>query len=354
MKKTIILLLLALVLTGCINESPEITEEPTVVIKGEQGNYNHVVPFDSNKLRFHRPGANYKEIGQGLIHLSKEYFPISSNDLKEGDIVADYNQEFRPLIFLRESQENPVGLNPSRETKVKVNDKTEVTGPRFISDLFEINFVSSKNADKMTGAAFALVLNKTINGDDARQVVVDDKVLYEFATKIAGPKLESYLRKKPELSGVPIMIAIYVIDSSNQSVPGNYIAKAKFVNRQGQFEKVKHQWVLFPTNTGRSSDLVTNEHIVSMKRSLTGFIPEDIGVIAYGEYHNEKLSQLQIKINVQTKTYTEVLALSHYIGELLTTFDTGSKIVVEIKSLNDTLAIIKKDVGKSEVEVIML
>ena len=91
-----------------------------------------------------------------------------------------------------------------------------------------------------------------------------------------------------------------------------------------------------------------------MKRSLTGFIPEDIGVIAYGEYHNEKLSQLQIKINVQTKTYTEVLALSHYIGELLTTFDTGSKIVVEIKSLNDTLAIIKKDVGKSEVEVIML
>lgn len=354
MKKILGLLLLSLMLTGCLNQSPEITEEPTVVIKGEQGNYNHVVPFDSNSLRFHRPGSNYKEIGQGLIYLSKEYFPVSTNDLKEGNIVADYNKEFRPLIFLRESQNNPVGLNPSKETKVKVNDKTEVTGPLLISDLFEINFVSNKNADKMTGAAFALVLNKTISGDDSRQVTVDDKVLYEFATKIAGPKLESYLRKKPELSGVPIVIAIYTIDNGNQSIPGNYIAKAKFVNRQGQFEKVNHKWVLFPTNNGRSADLVTNENIVSMKRSLTGFIPDDIGIIAYGEYYNDKMNQLQVKINVQTKTYTEVLALSHYIGELLLTFDTGSKVVVEIKSLNETLAIIKKDVGKSGVEVIML
>ena len=238
-----------------------------------------------------------------MIHLSKEYFPVSTNDLKEGNIVADYNKEFRPLIFLRESQNNPVGLNPSKETKVKVNDKTEVTGPRLISDLFEINFVSNKNADKMTGAAFALVLT---------------------------------------------------IDNGNQSIPGNYIAKAKFVNRQGQFEKVNHKWVLFPTNNGRSADLVTNENIVSMKRSLTGFIPDDIGIIAYGEYYKDKMNQLQVKINIQTKTYTEVLALSHYIGELLLTFDTGSKVVVEIKSLNETLAIIKKDVGKSGVEVIML
>lgn len=354
MKKIISLLILSLILVGCFNNNDEPDEEPIVVVKGEQGNYNHVLPFESNHLRFSRPGVDYIEIGKGLIHLSKDYFSISNHSIKEGEILSDYSKEYRPLIQVKESQDNPVGLNPSADTKVKVNEQDEVTSPSLISDLFEINFVSSKNTQKLTGASFAIVLNKTIRNDDDKLVVVDDKVLYEFATKTAGPKLESYLRKKTELSGVPIVIAAYVVDSGNQSIPGRYIAKAEFVNRQGQFEKVDHQWALFPTNAGSSIDGMINEQISSMKRSLTGFIPEDIGVVAYGEYYNEKLNNLQIKINVQTKTYTEILALSHYVGELIMSFDAQSKVVVEIKSLNKTLAIIKRDVNAAESEIIML
>ena len=354
MKKLISLLLISFMLVGCFNDVEEVEEEPVVVVKGEQGNYNYVLPFESNHLRFSHAGTDYVEIGQGLVEASKESFPISSHSLKEGQILSDYSNDFQPLILLRESQDNPIGLNPNRDTKVKVNDKDEVTGPIFVSDLFEVNFVSTKNPKKLTGASYALVLNNTITGDDKRPVLVDDDILYEFATKIAGPKLESYLRKKPELSGVPIVIAIYVVDSSNQSIPGNYIAKAEFVNRQGQFQRIDHKWALFPTNAGRSIDGVMNEQIAGMKRSLTGFIPEDVGVVGYGEYYDGKLNKLSININVQTKTYTEILALSHYAAELIVGFDTQSKIIVEIKSLNKTLAIIKRDVNAAEAEVIML
>ncbi|HZJ85570.1 MAG TPA: CamS family sex pheromone protein [Erysipelotrichaceae bacterium] len=356
MKKTLSLLILSLLLVGCFSDNADVDleEDPIVVIKGESGTYSHVLPFESSNVRFSHTGVDYMEIGQGLVKISKEYFPVSSHSIKEGEILNDFRSEFQPLIRYRESIDNPVGLNPSAETVVKVNATTEVSGPIFISDLFEVNFVSTKNTNKLTGAAFAIVLNKTITGDDSRQVTVDDKVLYDFATNIAGPKLESYLRKKPELSGIPIVITLYVVDSGDHSIPGRYIGKAKFENRQGQFEPVNHQWVLFPTNAGRSVDGIINEQISSMKRSLTGFLPEDIGVVAYGEYYDDKLTNLQIKINIQTKTYTEILALSHYAGELIMSFDTKSKVVVEIKSLNKTLAIVKRDANATKAEVIFL
>ena len=287
MKKIISLLILSLILVGCSQDEVEV-DEPNVVVKGEQGNYNYVLPFDSNHLRFARPGEDYKEIGEGLIKISKDYFPITKHNLKEGSIISDFRNDYQPLVFLRESQDNPVGLNPSSTTKVKVNKDKEVSGPIFVSDLFEVDFVSKKDDDKLLGASFALVVNKTILDEDKIQVVVDDEVLYDFATKIAAPKLESYLRKKPELSGIPIVIAIYEVDSSNESIPGRFIAKAEYVKRQGQFEKVNHKWALFPSSIGRSVDVVMNEQITSMKRSIMGFIPEDIGVIAYGEYYDDK------------------------------------------------------------------
>ncbi|NLC55017.1 MAG: hypothetical protein GX769_03965 [Erysipelothrix sp.] len=354
MKKIISLLLISMVLVGCFSNNDDVVEEEVVVVKSDQGDYDYVLPFESNHLRFSRSGTDYIPIGKGLVEASKEYFPVNAHSLKEGSIITDYRDDYRLLIDLRENSENPVGLNPFRETKVKVNPTTEVTGPIFISDLFEVNFVAKKNNKKLTGASFALVLNKTILDENNNRVTVDDDVLYDFGTKIAGPKLESYLRKKPELSGVPIMVAIYVVDASNESIPGNFIAKAQFVNRQGQFKKIDHQWVLFPTDQGRETYGLINEQIASMKRSVTGFIPEDIGVVGYGEYYDGKLNILQIKINVQTKTYTEILALSYYVGELIMSFDTQSKVVVEIKSLNTTLAIVKRGLNASEAEVTML
>lgn len=355
MKKIISLVLVAVMLVGCFFDSKPVEEkDPIVVVKSEEGNYDYVLPFESNYIRFSHPATDYMEIGQGLIEISKDYFSISENSLKEGNVISDFHKEFRPLVLLREGTDNPVGLNPQADIKVKVNSATEVSGPFFISDLFEVDFVSRKDNNKLTGAAFALVLNKTITDDNKRLVTVDDDVLYEFATNIAGPKLESYLRKKPELINLPIVIAVYVTDRSNESVPGNYIARAEFVNRQGQFEKIDHKWVLFPTSQGLQFDGMVNEQISSMKRSLTGFIPEDIGVVAYGEYIEGKLNNLKIKINVQSKTYTEVLALSHYVGELIMSFDTDSKVVVEIKSLTQTLAIVKRGVNASKSEVIML
>ncbi len=352
MKKIISILIISLLIMACAKNDVE--DDPVVLVSGDSSDYKYVIPFDSNYVRFAHIASEYMEIGKGLVELSKEYYDTSKYYLKEGSVLGDYRNDYQPLVKLRESTDNPSGLNPHRDTKLKVNENSEVTGPLLVSDIFEIDFMSTKNTDEIAGVSLALVLNKSIYDDNGNLVVVDDNILYEFGTEIAGPKLESYLRKKPELNNTPIMIAIYVVDNNNLSVPGNYIAKAQYINRQGKFEKINHRWLLFPTNTSASRDPMLNEQIISLKRSVLGFIPEDIGIVAYGEYKDDSLEYLKIDVNVQTKTYTEILALSNYIGEIIMSFDFNVKIIVEIQSLNDTLSIIKKAINASKAEVIVL
>lgn len=356
LKKLISLLIVVLFLVGC-QSNVEDEDKELVIVNSDSSSYNYVKPLETTYIRFEhsgKSGKDYMEIGKGLTEISKEYFSPSDYDIKEGTILTDYKNDYQPLILLRESKDNPFGLNPMRDTKVAVNKNTEVTGPIFVSDIYEVNFVSKKDHSELAGAAFSLVLNKTVVGDDGQQVVVDDDVLYNFATEIAGPKLESYLRKKPELSNVPILITMYVTDSSNESIPGNYIAKAMYENRQGQFSKVNHYWLIFSTESGRLLDGFIDEQIAGMKRSVNAWLPEDVGIVGYGEYKDEQLHQLKISVNVQSKTYTEVEALSQHLGELIVGFDTSAPIRVELKSMDRTLAIIVKNSNSSKVEVIMM
>lgn len=352
MKKIISALLILVFISGC--SSNNVDEEPgnITVISRDKSNYNYVMPFETSYGRFEHTGKDYIEIGRGLTEISKEYFETSKYDLKEGQITTDYRNEFYPLVKRREGKENPFGLNPVNTLSVKVNSEKEVTGPLFVSDLYEINFVDKKNHDKLAGVSLALVLNKTIQDDDGYPTVVDDSVLYDFATQTAGPKLESYLRKKPELNNVPIVIAIYVTDTSNASIPGNYIAKAKYENRQGQFVAINQEWAIFPTESGRKVDGNINSQIANMKKSVNLFIPDDVGIIGYGEFENDQLIDLKISVNVQTKTYTEITALSNYIAQLVVELDTNVPVKVEIKSMNTTLAIIVRGANSNSVELI--
>lgn len=353
MKKITSLLIIALLLVACSKPIEE-DEGELVIVNTDTSSYNYVKPLESSYIRFEHGGTDYMEIGQGLVEISKEYFSTSDYDLKEGSVLSDYRNDYYPLVKEAEGKDNPFGLNPSSDASVQVNKSESVKGPVFVSDIHEVNFVSKKNHDELAGVALALVLNKTITGDDGEEVIVADDVLYQFATEVAGPKLEAYLRKKPELSSVPILIAVYVTDRSNDSIPGNYIAKAMYENRQGQFSAINHEWAIFSTESGRNVDGLIDEKIAGMKRSVNSWLPEDVGIVGYGEFKDGQLYQLKISVNVQSKTYTEVEALSQFLGEQIISFDTSAPIKVEIKSMNDTLAIIVKNANSSKVEVIMM
>lgn len=352
MKKVISLLVLALLIVGCSSSEP--IDEDILVINTDSSSYDHVFPYEKSYNRFFHSGKDYKQIGEGLVEISKSYFPTDEYNLKEGSVITDFDNDYHPLINTRESTENPYGLNPERNTSIKVNANSEVEGPFFVSGLYEINFVSKEENNELAGMSLALVLNKTILDNDSKPVTVDDDVLYQFGTEVAGPKLESYLRKKSELANIPIVITIFVVDSANNSVPGNFIAEAVYKNRQGQFKAIDQKWAIFPTQSGRAISVYVDEQITGMKRSVNNFLAEDIGIVAYGEFVDKQLVRLNIDVSVQTKTYTEVLALTNYLAKMIQEMDMTASIRLEIKSMNDTLAIIIKGSNSNQIEIVMM
>ncbi len=210
MKKLISILIVALILVGC-QKTVDNDEGELVIVNTDSSSYNYVKPFETTYNRFEHSsvysGKDYMEIGSGLLEISKEHFSTSDYDVKEGAFLTDFKNDYQPLVRYRESTENPFGLNPTRDTVVQVNPNDSVKGPIFVSDIYEVNFVEKKNHEELGGISLALILNQTVRDEESgKNIIVDDKVLYDFATEIAGPKLESYLRKKPELSNVPIMI----------------------------------------------------------------------------------------------------------------------------------------------------
>lgn len=352
MKKIISLIILAIFIVGCGNT--EVDDNDILVINTDSSSYDHVVPYENSYNRFFHSSKDYKEIGQGLVEISKDYFPTDEYDLKEGIVIRNYNDDYHPLVKLRESTDNPYGLNPERSLKLKVNETTEVSGPFLVSDIYEIDFVAKEEKNELAGVSLALVLNKTIFDGNGSPILVDDKVLYSFGTEVAGPKLESYLRKKPELANIPIVITIFVSDVGNQSVPGNFIAEAQYQNRQGQFKAISHKWAIFPTPSGRLIDGYVDEQISKLKRSVNEILAEDIGIVAYGEFKDNQLVRLNIDVSVQTKTYTEILALTNYIAQAIKNMEMTASIRVEMSSMSDTLAVIVKGLNSTSIEIIMM
>lgn len=352
MKKIISLIVIALILVAC-GSSDEVDDNNIVIVNNDTSSYNFVKPIDSKYIRFEHSSKDYIEIGEGLVEISKEFFSTSEYDLKEGTYLSDFKNDYQPLVKYRESTDNPYGLNPEGSTTVKVNKIDEVAGPIFVEDILELNFVSKKNHSELGGLSLALVLNGTIYRDGV-PISVDEDVLYDFATEIAGPKLESYLRKKAELANVPIVIGVFVVDKENDSIPGKYIAKAKYENRQGQFTKMNQYWLIFPTANARLLDATTDAKILSLQKSVSDWLPVDIGIIGYGEYVDAQLNRLKISVNVQTKTFTEILALTNHVGESIVSFDVSAPIIVEVKSMDKTLAIIIKKANTNKSEIIIL
>lgn len=356
MNKIISVLIVLMLIVGCSVQDDGDNNE-VVIVNKDTSSYDYIQPYESGYGRFNHlshAAKDYIEIGKGLVDISKKYFPTDSFYLKEGSIISNFRDDYQPLVLLRESTENPYGLNPERSISVKVNKTTEVTGPILLSEVYEVDFVGKKDSTELAGAAFAIVLNKTIYDENQNPIKVDDEVLYKYGTETAGPKLESYLRKKPELTNVPIVIGIYISDSANDSVPGNYIAEAEYKNRQGQFTQINHEWGIFPTPSGQQLDGLVDSQITNMKKAVSKMLPEDVGIVAYGEFIDKQLINLNIHVNAQTKSYTEVEAVTNYIAEIVSEMETSSAIRVEIKSLNTLLAVIVKGTNSSSVEIIMM
>lgn len=359
MKKGIIALLLAGVLiSGCSTDTTGDTgtDEQTTVVSGAAGEYSILTPFEKSKLRqdygIYFREADMVEIGRQLQEKSKENFSPNSYYLSEGALL-DQERYYNLLAY--ESDTYPYGLNPRQPATYDMPDGTVLTNPRFVSDIFEINFHKSADRSVIDGVSIALVLKRVqvLDASLGTTYRVDDDTLYKIGESV-GLRLQSYLRTLDGMVDVPIYIGLYVQESDVDTLPGKYlpgyyIGHSYSEGSTSQFARDSEQWMFLNSTQASQTIPQLSSDFSIFKTKVTSFMSdENIGVIGKAFIEDNEVSLLQLQITTGSKTYLELYSLTQYVSQELTAF-SNVPLTIDIRINQNTRFVVSKEPQKDPV-----
>lgn len=340
--KRLVILAMVLGLVSCTATQPEAKVE--VLEAANPGDYAVMVPFDASPTRYNHGiylgKVDLMDVGGRLVEKSKAVFEVETHVLAEGNILSLTRVN---ALLNREATDNPYGLNPPKGSVFEsgVGNLT-IPDAILVADLLEINFYTGVPSDpKLAGISIALVFNATLEVNGQAITITDEK-LTDYATT-AGRKLERYLRSLPDLETVPILIALYKTQKADATLPGIYFSQATFTAREGQFVDLNEEWVLFPSQAALQNDVQTSTAFNTYRNAVLAFVPESVGTVGQGFYEDGQLKTLNITVQIQAKTYTEIYALTQILADNLSLFtQTDLAITVKLKSVTDVVAMIER------------
>lgn len=354
--KWIVLLTLLIVLTSCFSANEEVdeSEEIDVSISKEAIQYYRdnerfslIIPFVGSRQRLnHEQRAVYKddtyELTKQLQSMSSDYFKPQDYYISEGKMIN--STQYRDLLRYN-SNENPMGLNPSSDQIFISQNGEEISQPIILITLYEIDYYTSADPESGVKAlSFALALNGDVTTDPIYPDRLKEEDLLDYGEN-AARKLVSYLRTFPETSQIPIFVGLYDLQKSDSTLPGGFISSAYFEGNSGQFERVNQEWVILPSNRSANlvPDVATEFNII--KSQIQTFLPdEQVGVIGRARLIDNRTNHLNITLSTTGKTYLEVQGLAQYalqlVNERFSHFDF--KVIVDIQVLGKTIIVIEK------------
>ena len=358
--RRLLVCLLAMMLVGCSKETDD-GVKTTVISKGDTSSYDVIVPIDMNESReYHEQHQNsdedFKNLGNRLMELSKEYFPTSSYVMGEGKVIT-YDDLM--LLIKRESETNEIGLNPNRNEEIPSgSDNVKIVNPILVSDVIEQDYYKKVDGEYvlagMSVAVFMDPFQTASTGSTTYTTTLSDDIMFEYGSTMAR-KLERYLRTKDESKRIPILITLYVKGEIGSYLPGYMLGKAYFVDRSPSFERLNETWALLPSSTAQNLDLENYNQFANFKSALSTFIVDDVGIVGIGYYENQVLQELNITVKYSPKTYVEYMTIVNYCSQLLNNFVNDTfDITVEFENQSETTAIVLKNSGNKDIQIVYL
>lgn len=353
----IILTILLVVLTACVQkEDPEEEVPVEIVTQAQAGDYQMVSPFKASPLRqIH--AISYRdndviELGRRLLEKSKEHFSVKQYFVSEGQVI-DVDRFYDLTVF--KSDDNPDGLMTRYET-LDIDGVT-LEKPIFISDIFEFNFHTFDNPDRIAGISIALVLKRMQTTDQKTGAMhhLSDEALFNVGQTL-GLQLAAYLRSIEGISDVPIYIGLYAQTSDMDKLPDNYLP-GSFIgdgyskDRSMQFSRNSENWIMLSEPEASETLPQIESAFYQLKRKVVGFVgDESTGMIGKAFVVENKLDSIRLEVNTPARTYLELYGLGQYITqeiETLGNFDVPIKI--DVKVLGKTRMTITKRQGEKAV-----
>ena len=349
MKKIAILLSAILLLTGChyAKETVEsqIANDASTVDSLDDSFYR-VVNFNINLNRDNYytsfgQTSDFQTIGRELQVISTAYFSTDDYYMSEGQYLEteDMNKLLRRSS---DPEEYPYTLQVQRGESVG-----GIENPIMVSTVHEQDYYL-KDGDKyeLKGISLAIVLDPR-NEDNSRLTTsMDDATVEEFGRQSIS-KLYDYLQTKDDLKDIPANICVYYATNTNESdINGRYILKSYCDGSVGNIETLDYHIYMFTSEEATAADEETSSQFEIFKSNMKKAATEAVVIVGYGRYKDGTIQSMNINLNINVKTYEELIYLVSTAADEIDNEFTGFDIKVLVYSQDELEAIIIKDKGE--------
>lgn len=299
-------------------------------------------------------------ISFGLMELSKEYFSTSKHTYKESQFltydILDASVSSTGLLGHYDPENNPMGMNPQIDSEMELQDganKKITENDNVINNIYELDWYESK---ELRGISIAVVLNNKI-GEKKKPDTLSDQALHTYGEEVSGRVVEFLREKYPQIGDtLPIYVALYQLSGAVNELPGVFVADSYYeTGMTSSFEKIDESWLLYPSENSTNHDSTNVSDFESFANEVRKFFPEDTSVIGKGHYRDGTMVNLNIDIVMHAKSGAEVNAAVQQINSKLSAFtSTDYELRVSIKCDTESVAVIARNIGNTETNVISL
>ncbi len=357
MKKTIILIVLMLMLSGCNQARDTVdTETQTKVVSSQEldSSFYSIVSMGASNIRTNYYTSFYStvdfaKIGNGMQRLSSRVFSTDDYYLAEGNLLTSGNLS----DLLRRSSdpsEYPSTLQPQRGTVIE-----GIENAIMVSTVYEQDFYQEEGGQfNLAGASFAIVLDPRDESNNRLASPMTTTTILEYGQGVI-PVLYEYVKGLDDFSEVPVNVYVYLAtDTSEDYYGGGYILQCNESNGSlGEIDSVEDTTVLFISSEASAIDYNLNDSFATFRREIKDSAYEAAGVIGQGTYNGNTLVKLTIDVNINVKTYTEMIYLISVIKESADNYLQSYPLTILVSSQDEPVAVITKEASRNS-DAIML
>lgn len=294
--------------------------------KGVGNNYilnNNVVNFDTQTIE------------KNLIQISTNEFDVDKYYYQEGQYLS-----LKELKKLLSSDE----LNNYK--KKKIDGKN--INPELLASIYEKNFLDKKGNIK--GISLGLVLNQYQSYDSNNNYVVLDKdEVIEFG-KDAGEKIVKYLRENNELDDIPILVALYLENSPETNVSGNYLYYGITTNNNIKYKYINQKNFYMNNLNVKELDQENYRNFEKFVESIKEY-DKSINISGLGHFNGKKLSKIDIVATNNSYSYGDLLYINQLLSDKAIKYFDDIKIIIEVRTINKIRSYIVKEASKTTTDI---
>ncbi|ANK63467.1 CamS family sex pheromone protein [Loigolactobacillus backii] len=294
-------------------------------------------------------GYNLKSFESGLLTVSKKQFPTNKYVFQEGQYL---NKTTVTNWLARKSKDNPDGLNPASNGQTDANKRN----PIYLQQLEEQDYMTQSGSKlSLGGVTIGLGMNqidyytKKQYGPTYQTKISNAQMVAE-AKKMANEVVKR-MRAKSGMSKVPITIALYEQAPNDSLVGGTFFANGTSKNGSktiSSWNSMNQKNYTLPAVSGaKSGNSSDSDAFDNFKTQIQSFFPNLSGVTAQTHYNNGTLAGMNVSINTQFYSQTEIMSFTQFIAtEAEHYLPSNVPIQVTISSSEGIQSFVARDSGQ--------